>query len=59
MTRNHLTAPSSVEPDSRDKDASGLLADWWVQIDRWVNEGGADERVRPAAHDDNRGRAER
>jgi hypothetical protein len=27
-----------------EEDASDILPDWWRQIDRWMNEGGADER---------------
>jgi hypothetical protein len=49
MPRNYLARPRSVEPRPLEERASDVLADWWRQIDRWMNEGGAEGRPRASA----------
>jgi len=38
-----VPVPRLVEHDV-EQDALATLPDWWRQIDRWMNEGGADAR---------------
>lgn len=49
MSRNHVALPHSVERLSSEERAPQLAPDWWRQIDRWVNEGGAEEGRRISA----------
>lgn len=41
--------PTRVEPRPAGERAFDPWPDWWRQIDRWVNEGGAEERPRRSA----------
>jgi hypothetical protein len=36
--------PPRVGAQAADVEAGATFRDWWAQIDRWMNEGGADER---------------
>jgi hypothetical protein len=45
MLRKYLRRSSTVEPRPREERAPDVLADGWRQIDRWVNEGGAEGRT--------------
>jgi hypothetical protein len=50
MPRNKCP-PTYVEPRPSEERGYDVLGDWLRQIDRWVNEGGAEERPkRPAEH---------
>ena len=45
MRRNdHFRRRDAAQSPAEER-ASDVLADWWRQIDRWVNEGGADEQA--------------
>jgi hypothetical protein len=54
MPSKCIAAPSELPEDRLDErpgeeGAFAAFPDWWRQIDRWVNEGGADERTAAAA----------
>jgi len=40
--KHHVSSPTL---ESRPAHRAEVLVDWWRQIDRWVNEGGAEERT--------------
>jgi hypothetical protein len=45
MTKEYRVLPRNIAPPPSEERASDVLSDWWRQIDRWVNEGGAIERT--------------
>ena len=40
--KHHVSSPTL---ESRLAHQAEILVDWWRQIDRWVNEGGAEDRT--------------
>ena len=48
MPDRHHASSSNV--DSRRAGRAEVFADWWRQVDRWVNEGGAERRTITGPH---------